>query len=141
MKHPETPTVFKLPGCPGPRDSSHPGTGKTGPCWFVALCAMVLLAWSMQGAASWFKPHSDIGLSQSSAFEPAHTPRTAWPESSHATRLESKPDPLALPAAGTTSSEPGATHAAFAESAGTRNDRQALALPAIRAPPDTNPST
>jgi hypothetical protein len=141
MKHPEPPKAFESPACPGLRHLSNPATIRTGPGWFVALCAVALLAWSMQGAAGWFKPHSDIGLSQFTKFDPAHTPRTAWQESSSVTRLESKPEPAALPAAGNTPSDPGAIHAAFAASTGIRLEHRALTLPAIRAPPQTNSST
>ncbi|HET6565507.1 MAG TPA: hypothetical protein VFG52_08850, partial [Xanthomonadales bacterium] len=74
------------------RDSGQPNHR-----WLVSLCAMAMLAWTAQFAADWYKPHSDIGLSQLKKMELAHTIEHERPERSRTTRVESKPDPIALP--------------------------------------------
>ena len=64
--------------------------------WLIGLGVVITLLWTSQFAADWFKPHNEIEFTQHSKIELAHVIESVWNGISTASRLESKPDPIAL---------------------------------------------
>ncbi|MDZ4729271.1 MAG: hypothetical protein SH820_04945 [Xanthomonadales bacterium] len=108
--------------------------------WLIGLGVMITLLWTSQFAADWFKPHNEIEFAQHSKIELANVIGSERSGINRVSRLESKPDPIALISefSAHTLSRRGLWRIPFALAGG--HSSQPTGLPGIRAPPRYLPS-
>lgn len=100
-----------------------------------ALGMLVALLWTVQIAADWFLPHSDIGIAELDKIELANAIQTESSDSSRVLRLESKSDPD-VTIAGALAACPVRTDRSLTAFPAENSHRDlVVALPGIRAPP------